>query len=65
MSDFSQLPAELQAHKAAGLYRSRRVIESPQGIHLQVNGRSLLNFCSSFKFRRGVSEQEGVDHESG
>ena len=47
MSDFSQLPAELQAHKAAGLYRSRRVIESPQGIHLQVNGRSLLNFCSN------------------
>jgi len=44
---FSHLPADLQAIAAAGLYRSRRVIDSPQGIHLQLEGRSIVNFCSN------------------
>ncbi len=30
-----------------GLYRSRRVIESPQGINLQIDGRNIVNFCSN------------------
>lgn len=30
-----------------GLYRSRRVIESPQGIDLQLNGQHIINFCSN------------------
>ncbi len=30
-----------------GLYRSRRVIESPQGIDLQLNGQRIINFCSN------------------
>ncbi len=30
-----------------GLYRSRRIIESPQGINLICNGKSVLNFCSN------------------
>jgi 8-amino-7-oxononanoate synthase len=30
-----------------GLYRSRRVIESPQGINLQLNGQQLINFSSN------------------
>jgi 8-amino-7-oxononanoate synthase len=30
-----------------GLYRARRVIESPQGIELQLNGQKIINFCSN------------------
>lgn len=30
-----------------GLYRSRRIIESPQGVDLQINGKHLINFCSN------------------
>lgn len=30
-----------------GLYRSRQVIESPQGIDLRINGRQVINFCSN------------------
>jgi 8-amino-7-oxononanoate synthase len=44
---FSHLPADLQAIATAGLYRSRRVIDSPQGIYLQLEGRSIVNFCSN------------------
>ena len=44
---FSHLSADLQTIATAGLYRSRRVIDSPQGIHLQLEGRSVVNFCSN------------------
>ena len=44
---FSHLSVELQTIAAAGLYRSRRVIDSPQGIYLQLEGRSIVNFCSN------------------
>lgn len=37
----------LDALAAAGLYRSRRVIGSPQGVELSVDGRRVLNFCSN------------------
>ncbi|AEG01535.1 8-amino-7-oxononanoate synthase [Methylomonas methanica] len=30
-----------------GLYRQRRVIDGPQGILLQVDGRQVVNFCSN------------------
>ena len=44
---FSKLPDNLKAIADAGLYRSRRIIDSPQGISLQIDGRSILNFCSN------------------
>lgn len=44
---FSTLAGGLEAIAGQGLYRSRRVIESPQGIHLRIDGKELLNFCSN------------------
>lgn len=41
------LSAELETIAAKGLYRSRRVINSPQGLHLQIDGQKILNFCSN------------------
>jgi 8-amino-7-oxononanoate synthase len=37
----------LAAIAAKGLYRKRRVIASPQGVHLTAGGRKLINFCSN------------------
>lgn len=44
---FSQLPDNLETIAAACLYRSRRIIASPQGINLQIDGRNIINFCSN------------------
>ena len=44
---FSLLSGNLDAIKQRGLYRSRRVIASPQGINLQLDGRIVVNFCSN------------------
>ena len=38
---------EVQKLKDQGLYNTIRTIESPQGAHLIVNGREVLNFCSN------------------
>lgn len=43
----NNLRVTLDALKQANLYRSRRTIESAQGIVLQVEGRKVLNFCSN------------------
>jgi 8-amino-7-oxononanoate synthase len=37
----------LNAITAQGLYRSRRIVASPQGIRLKADGRELVNFCSN------------------
>jgi len=37
----------LEQLKQSDLYRSRTVVDSPQGIYLQVDGRKVLNFCSN------------------
>jgi 8-amino-7-oxononanoate synthase len=42
-----QLNNHLAELAEQGLYRSRRVIESPQGIDLQLNGQRIINFCSN------------------
>ena len=47
MTAFAQLPVDLEAIAQQGLYRSRRVIDSPQGIQLQLDGRTVVNFCSN------------------
>jgi 8-amino-7-oxononanoate synthase len=44
---FSQLAAGLDDIARQGLYRSRRVIASPQGIDLEVDGSHVVNFCSN------------------
>ena len=38
---------ELHSIREAGLYKSERVIESPQGAHISVNGGQVLNFCAN------------------
>ncbi|MFI3197810.1 MAG: 8-amino-7-oxononanoate synthase [Methylococcaceae bacterium] len=44
---FLQLPDKLKAIAEAGLYRSRRVIDAPQGINLPIDGKNCVNFCSN------------------
>ncbi|HEY8095920.1 MAG TPA: 8-amino-7-oxononanoate synthase [Methylobacter sp.] len=44
---FSQLAAGLDDIAQQGLYRSRRVIASPQGINLEIDGKTVVNFCSN------------------
>lgn len=46
-SGFFDFSAELEQLRQAGLYRQRRVVEGPQAINLQVDGRCLINFCSN------------------
>lgn len=47
-SDFQQhLSAELTAIKEAGLYKNERLICSPQGAEIAVNGKTVLNFCAN------------------
>ncbi len=41
------LQAELQSIKDAGLYKSERIIESPQRAAIEVAGREVLNFCAN------------------
>lgn len=44
---FSHLADELKDLEAAGLRRRRRVLESPQGARIVVDGREYLSFCSN------------------
>ena len=41
------LQTELQSIKDAGLYKSERIIESPQRAAIEVGGREVLNFCAN------------------
>ena len=41
------LAARLHELEARGLMRERRVVQGPQGPHLEVDGRRLLSFCSN------------------
>ncbi len=41
------LQQELSDRRQQSLYRQRKIIETPQQIHLKINGRSLLSFCSN------------------
>lgn len=44
---FDDIPARLGTLERRSMYRRRRVVESPQGAELFVDGRRLLNFCSN------------------
>lgn len=41
------LQEELDRRAAAGLLRRRRVLDGPQGVHVRVDGREVLSFCSN------------------
>lgn len=45
--DSRALERQLQELKDRKLYRSRRVVQSPQGALVTCNGRKLINFCSN------------------
>jgi 8-amino-7-oxononanoate synthase len=42
-----RLREELQRLRAQHLYRTRRVLESPQGVEVRLGGETLLSFCSN------------------
>jgi 8-amino-7-oxononanoate synthase len=42
-----QLSAALAERRAQNLYRTRRTLQSEQGAHVVVDGKSCLNFCSN------------------
>lgn len=44
---FTELHRELDARNAQGLLRRRRVLETPQGVRVSVEGQSYLSFCSN------------------
>ncbi len=41
------LQQELSDRRQQSLYRQRKIIETPQQVHLKINGRPLLSFCSN------------------
>ena len=47
VASFSDLASELEHIKQQNLYRSRRVIDTPQGVVIEVDGRKLINFSSN------------------
>ena len=44
---FTSLADELKQQKEQNLYRSRRVVSSPQGVNIQMEGKALVNFSSN------------------
>lgn len=44
---FQKLKIELDERTAQGLQRRRRVLESPQGVRITVEGKPYLSFCSN------------------
>lgn len=44
---FAVLQRELDERAVQGLQRRRRVLESPQGVRITVDGKSYLSFCSN------------------
>jgi glycine C-acetyltransferase len=44
---FTRIREELSEIESEGLYKKERIITSPQGPQITVNGRQVLNFCSN------------------
>ncbi|HMG66837.1 MAG TPA: glycine C-acetyltransferase [Chitinophagaceae bacterium] len=38
---------EIEGIKSSGLYKTERIISSPQGAEITVNGKTVLNFCAN------------------
>lgn len=46
--NFTQrIAKEVEEIKESGLYKTERIIESPQGAEITVNGKTVLNFCAN------------------
>jgi glycine C-acetyltransferase len=43
----SRISTEIEEIRTAGLYKTERVITSPQGAEITVNGKKVLNFCAN------------------
>ncbi|HEX5553348.1 MAG TPA: glycine C-acetyltransferase [Chitinophagaceae bacterium] len=43
----SRIGHELEAIKSSGLYKTERIIESPQGAEIQVGVKTVINFCAN------------------
>lgn len=43
----SRIQKELKEIKNSGLYKSERIIASPQGAEIQVGGQTVVNFCAN------------------
>ncbi len=43
----SKLQSELDSIKEQGLFKTERIIETPQGAKIKVNGKEVLNFCAN------------------
>lgn len=43
----NRVAAQLEEIRSAGLFKTERVISSPQGAEILVNGRKVLNFCAN------------------
>ncbi len=43
----AHIEKELEEVKSAGLYKSERVISSPQSAHIRSAGRDVINFCAN------------------
>ncbi len=42
-----RIAKEVEEIKTAGLYKKERIITSPQGAEITVNGKTVLNFCAN------------------
>ncbi|MBZ4189639.1 glycine C-acetyltransferase [Niabella beijingensis] len=42
-----RIGAEVEEIKTSGLYKTERIIESAQGAEIQVNGKTVINFCAN------------------
>ncbi|HKH61385.1 MAG TPA: glycine C-acetyltransferase [Flavitalea sp.] len=42
-----RIKSELEEIRSAGLFKTERIIESPQGPEIVVNGKKVLNFCAN------------------
>jgi glycine C-acetyltransferase len=42
-----RISQEIEEIKSAGLYKQERIITSPQGAEITVNGKTVLNFCAN------------------
>src|SRR5260370_35450613 len=47
MAFVERIGAELEEIKAAGLFKTERIISSAQGAEIMVNGEKVLNFCAN------------------
>jgi glycine C-acetyltransferase len=43
----NRIASEIEEIKVSGLYKTERVISSPQGAEIIVNGKTVLNFCAN------------------